>query len=361
MSGNSFGRIFKVTTWGESHGDSLGCIIDGFPSGIKIDEDFINSECARRAPGQSLLTTSRKESDRARIMSGVFNNHSTGTPIAVMIENSNTKSSDYEELKNIFRPGHADYSYFAKYGIRDHRGGGRSSARTTAAIVAAGAFAKTLLSQIEGFEINAYVKSIYNITANINPLSVNRDMIDSNSVRCPDSLAAEEMISVIESVKAGRDSVGGVIECVIKNPPAGIGEPVFDKLDADLAKAMLSINAAKGFEIGEGFNSSTLKGSENNDRFTIENGKVVTETNKSGGIIGGISTGMPVIFRVAFKPTPTIGISQSTIDIDGNTINIEAGGRHDPCVLPRAAAIVEAMAALVICDHYLINKTRRMS
>ncbi len=359
MSGNTIGTIFKVTTWGESHGDSIGCIVDGCPSGITIDTDFINNECSRRAPGQSNLTTPRKESDAVRIMSGVYNGVSTGTPIAIMIENTNVKSVDYDNLKDLFRPGHADYSYHSKYGTRDHRGGGRSSARTTASIVAAGAIAKTILSKIHGFEINAYVKKVYNISTNINPLSVTREMVESNAIRCPDLLVAEEMIELIESIKEQKNSVGGVIECVIKNPPIGMGEPVFDKLDADLAKAMLSINATKGFEIGEGFDVIKLKGSENNDIFTILNGKVTTKTNHSGGIIGGISTGMPIIFRVAFKPTPTIGLSQETIDIDGNMISIEATGRHDPCVLPRAVAIVEAMAAIILCDYYLLDTIKR--
>lgn len=360
MSGNTLGKLFKVTTWGESHGAAIGCVIDGCPSGIRIDETFIRTEMARRAPGQSCLTTPRVEQDLVKILSGLHEGVTTGTPLSLLIENTNTKSGDYDNLKTLYRPGHADYSYQTKYGIRDHRGGGRSSARTTAALVAAGAIAKQVLQTIQGFEILAYVTSVGTITGVANSNTVTRELIEKYPIRCPDHGKAEEMVALVQAAATAKDSVGGVIECVVRNIPAGLGEPVFDKLDADLAKAMLCINASKGFELGSGFAATRLKGSENNDKFVNHNGRIETETNNAGGIIGGISTGMPIVFRVAFKPTPTIGIDQETIDIDGNRVKIAAAGRHDPCVLPRAVAVVEAMASLVLCDHYLLSKNDRL-
>lgn len=353
MAGNTFGKLFSITTWGESHGESVGCVIDGCPAGLKIDIDAIQNEMARRSPGQSALTTARKESDTVDIVSGVFEGVTTGTPIAMIIKNSNVRSNDYSAVKDLFRPGHADFCYSKKYGVRDYRGGGRSSARTTAAIVAGAAVAKQILAQKFNVEITAYTKSVMNIVADINPHTVSKEAIEANAIRCPDNEKAKEMEKLILEVKSKGDSVGGVIECVIKNLPAGIGEPVFDKLDALLAQAILSINAVKGFEIGDGFDCTRRLGSENNDAFLPDE---TTATNHAGGVLGGISNGMPIVFRAAFKPTPSISIPQKTIkESSGEAVDIITTGRHDPCVLPRAVPIVEAMTALVLCDLCFIS------
>lgn len=354
MAGNTFGTLFTITTWGESHGESVGCIVDGCPAGMRIDTGAIQKEMARRSPGQSALTTPRKESDIVNIVSGVFDGVTTGTPITMIINNSNVKSADYAAVKDLFRPGHADFCYSKKYGVRDYRGGGRSSARTTAAIVAGAAVAKQILAQKFNVEITAYTKSVMNITADINhPYNVVKENVDANAIRCPDRKKAEEMETLILDVKSKGDSVGGVIECVIKNLPAGIGEPVFDKLDALLAQAILSINAVKGFEIGDGFDCTRRLGSENNDAFLPDE---TTATNHAGGVLGGISNGMPIVFRAAFKPTPSILIPQKTIkESSKESVEVITAGRHDPCVLPRAVPVVEAMTALVLCDLCLMS------
>lgn len=358
MSGNSIGKLFRVTNFGESHGKAIGVVVDGCPPLLNLSEKDIQKELDRRKPGQSTITTARKEPDKVEILSGVFDGKTTGTPISLIIPNKDTPKEEYEKISKLFRPGHADFTYEKKYGIRDYLGGGRSSARITAGNVAAGAIAKKILKENLNIEIIAYVKQIRDIKADISTDKIKKEDAESNMVRCPDNKAAEEMIKLIEETKKQGDSVGGIIECIVKNVPAGLGEPVFDKLNADLAKAMMLINAAKGFEIGSGFNSVNLYGSEHNDPFIIKNGKIKTEKNNSGGIQGGISNSMPIIFRVAFKPTPTISKKQKTVDINGKKAELEAEGRHDPCVLPRAVPVVEAMAALVLCDHYLRNKAQ---
>lgn len=363
MAGNSFGSLFKITTFGESHGPAIGVIIDGCPAGLPIDLDFIQSELDRRKPGQSAITTQRKESDTVQILSGIFEGKTTGSPIAMLIVNEDQKSKDYDHIKNTFRPSHADFTYQTKYGHRDYRGGGRSSARETAARVAAGAIAKLLIQQV-GIDLAAYVSAVGNIkadtisTQNLQELKKNTE---SNLVRCPDNKAAENMVKAIEDIRKDGDTLGGIISCVIKNCPIGLGEPVFDKLHADLAKAMLSINAVHGFEYGSGFNGAKMKGSEHNDVFTSsEAGDISTKTNYSGGIQGGISNGADIYFNVAFKPVATIMKKQDTINESGEEIEMIGKGRHDPCVVPRAVPIVEAMAALVLADHYLRNKTARI-
>lgn len=358
MAGNTFGNIFKITTWGESHGRAIGCVVDGCPAGILVEEEFIQEEMKRRSPGQSKFTTSRTEMDHVQFLSGIFEGKTTGAPISMVIENNNRRSEDYDSICDLYRPGHADYTYHDKYGIRDYRGGGRSSARTTAALVAGGAIAKLVLNRIEGFEIFAYTKAIYTIEAETDSSLVNRKEIEKNPVRCPDEKAAQKMMKLIENIKESGDSVGGVIECVVRGVPSGLGEPVFDKLDAELAKAMLSINAVKGFEIGSGFNASRLKGSENNDGFISNKGK--TSSNHAGGVLGGISSSMPIVFRAAFKPTPSISLEQNTVDIHGEAVSFFTKGRHDPCVVPRAVPVVEAMAALVLCDFFLLHQKDRM-
>ena len=356
MAGNSFGQLFRITTFGESHGAAIGVIIDGCPPNVELDLEFIQSELDKRKPGQSKITTQRKESDTAQILSGVFEGKSTGTPIALVIPNEDQKSKDYDHNKDIFRPSHADFTYQSKYGIRDHRGGGRSSARETAARVAAGAIAKLFLQQ-KGVEIFAHVSSVGTINApNVEqlPLTELLEIRESNIARCADPATANEMIEFIDSVRKDGDTVGGKVSCIIRNCPVGLGEPAFDKLHADLGKAMLSINAVHGFEYGSGFDGSEMRGTEHNDVFrTSADGKVSTLTNFSGGIQGGISNGMDINFKVAFKPVATIMHNQETVDKDGNTAEIKGKGRHDPCVVPRAVAIVEAMAALTIADHYL--------
>lgn len=360
MAGNSFGQLFRITTFGESHGEAIGVIIDGCPSNIDIDIEFIQSELDKRKPGQSKITTQRKESDTAQILSGVFEGKTTGTPIALLIPNEDHRSKDYDHNKDIFRPSHADFTYQSKYGIRDYRGGGRSSARETAARVAAGAIAKSFLERL-GIEIFAHVSSAGTIDAPTLTLNSVKELVnirESNIVRCADPATANEMIEFIDQVRKDGDTVGGKISCIIKNCPVGLGEPVFDKLHADLGKAMLSINAVHGFDYGSGFAGSEMRGSEHNDLFVPSTGSkpVSTLTNYSGGIQGGISNGMDITFRVAFKPVATIMSNQQTVDKSGNAAEIKGKGRHDPCVVPRAVAIVEAMAALVIADHYLRNQ-----
>lgn len=351
MAGNSFGNLFKLSTFGESHGEAIGGVIDGCPSGIQLDFEAIQNDLNRRKPGQSKIVTQRKEPDEVRFLSGIFEGKTTGTPIGFIIENTNQKSKDYSHIKDVYRPSHADYVYDQKYGHRDYRGGGRSSARETACRVVAGAIAKQVLSNIK---INAYVSSVGDIFLKKPYQDLDLDNAENNIVRCPDNEVAEQMINRIQEIRKQGDTIGGTITCVIKNVPIGLGEPVFDKLHAELGKAMLSINAVKGFEYGSGFCGAKMKGSEHNDLFN-EDGS--TKTNLSGGIQGGISNGMDIYFRVAFKPVATIMQSQETIDSEGNKAEMQGKGRHDPCVVPRAVPIVEAMAALVLADYYLINKT----
>jgi chorismate synthase len=359
MAGNSFGQVFKITTFGESHGEAIGVIIDGCPSNIAVDLDFIQHELDKRKPGQSKITTQRKESDTFQILSGVFEGKTTGTPLAILIPNEDQKSKDYDHNKDTFRPSHADYTYQAKYGIRDHRGGGRSSARETVARVAAGAIAKLFLKQ-KGITILAHVSSVGKLDAPdvyINSAEEFINLRESNIIRCVDAATAEQMINLIDGIRKEGDTIGGKITCYIKNSPVGLGEPVFDKLHADLGKAMLSINAVHGFDYGSGFDGSTMRGSQHNDIFQTDgNGKISTKTNFSGGVQGGISNGMDINFRVAFKPVATIMSNQETVNKAGEAAEIKGKGRHDPCVVPRAVAIVEAMAALVIIDHYLRNQ-----
>lgn len=362
MSANSFGRIFTLSTFGESHGPAIGGMIDGCPAGLNIDLEFIQKELDRRKPGQSSLTTQRKESDTVSFLSGIFEGISTGTPIGFVISNEDTKSSDYTHLKDTFRPSHADYTYENKYGIRDHRGGGRSSARETACRIVAGAIAKLILKQ-NNIQINAFVKQVGKIKLEKEYHALDLSMTENNAVRCPDEKTAHQMMAHIEEIKKQGDTVGGVIQCVIHNAPIGLGEPVFDKLHAVLGHAMLSINAVKGFEIGSGFDSVNFKGSELNDQFVAavsESGKPGTKTNHSGGIQGGISNGMPIYFNVAFKPVATIMQKQNSINSKGEEILLEGKGRHDPCVLPRAVPIVESMAALVLVDFLLLSRCNRL-
>lgn len=358
MAANTFGEIFRLTTFGESHGKGIGLIIDGCPAGIKIDELFIQSELDRRRPGQSKIVTQRKEDESFVIQSGVFDGYSTGTPISIFIPNMDQKSKDYSHIEQIFRPSHADYTYQAKYGIRDHAGGGRSSARETAARVAAGAIAKMILNEV-GVQITAYVSQVGHVMMDENK-EIQIDNIENNIVRCPDDETAQKMIDLIMQVKKEGDTIGGKVSCIITGCPIGLGAPVFDKLHADLGKAMLGINAVKGFEYGSGFACVAMRGSEHNDAFIQKDGKIQTKTNHSGGIQGGISNGMPIHFNVAFKPVATIVSGQQTVDINGNESIAEGKGRHDPCVVPRAVPIVEAMAALVLVDHLLRNKTVRV-
>jgi len=355
MAGNSFGNIFKLTTFGESHGAAIGGVIDGCPAGLNIDFDAIRKEMQRRKPGQSAIVTQRKEEDEVKFLSGIFEGKTTGTPIGFVIENTDHKTKDYRHIKDVYRPSHADYTYDKKYGIRDYRGGGRSSARETACRVVAGAIAKQILPQIK---INAFVSSVGEIFIDKPYQDLDFDKIEDNPVRCPDSKTAEKMEAFIRKIRKQGDTVGGTITCVIQNVPIGLGAPVFDKLHAELGKAMLSINAVKGFEYGSGFCGTKMKGSEHNDIFNPDGS---TKTNLSGGIQGGISNGMDIYFRVAFKPVATIMQKQQTIDKDGNTVEMQGKGRHDPCVVPRAIPIVEAMAALVLADYWLMDKTSKIS
>jgi chorismate synthase len=350
MAGNSIGTLFKVTTFGESHGEALGGIIDGCPPGLEIDFDAIQNDMNRRKPGQSVIVTQRKEADEVQFLSGIFEGKTTGTPIGFLIPNTNQKSDDYSHIKNNYRPSHADFVYEKKYGIRDYRGGGRSSARETASRVVAGAIAKQILSDVK---INAYVSSVGKINIDKPYQELDFSKIENFLVRCPDEETAIKMEQHILEIRKQGDTVGGVISCVIKNVPIGLGEPVFDKLHADLGKAMLSINAVKGFEFGSGFCGATMKGSEHNDLYNSDG---TTKTNLSGGIQGGISNGMDIYFRVAFKPVATLIQKQETLDNQGNIIEMQGKGRHDPCVVPRAVPIVEAMAAIVLADFFLINK-----
>lgn len=355
---NTFGHIFTLSTFGESHGEAVGGVVDGMPAGIDIDLDFIQQELNRRRPGQSRITTSRKEADKVRLLSGVFEGKSTGTPIGFIVENTNQHSNDYDNMRSLFRPSHADYTYYEKYGLRDHRGGGRSSARITIARCVGGALAKLALRGL-GVSIQAY-------TSQVGPIVLDRDyhhydlsLTETNLVRCPDQEKAIQMEQLIADVKDAGDTIGGVITCVIKGCPVGLGEPEFDKLHAQLGAAMLSINAVKGFEYGEGFAGVTARGSEHNDIFVpaADPKGITTKTNHSGGIQGGLSNGQDIYFRVAFKPVATVLREQQTVDTDGRPVTLTARGRHDPCVLPRAVPIVEAMAAMVVLDNYLLNKT----
>lgn len=355
MAGNTFGIAFKVTTFGESHGVGIGVVIDGCPPGLLIDLQHIQQQLDKRKPGQSTLTTSRKESDTFQVLSGLFEGQSTGAPICFFIPNENQQSADYDHLQEVYRPSHADYTYQQKYGLRDFRGGGRSSARETAARVMAGAVAQQLLT-LQGVSIHAYVSQVGDVKCGLSPSEINTDLIENTAVRCPDMEAAERMIKLIEQVRDEGDTIGGTITCIITKPPVGIGEPVFDKLHADLAKAMLSINAAHGFDYGAGFDAVTMRGSQMNDQFIKQDTGISTATNNSGGVQGGISNGQDVFFRVLFKPVATLMQQQNTVNKDNQNVVLQGKGRHDPCVLPRAVPIVEAMAALVITDHLLRNK-----
>lgn len=354
MAGNSFGKIFKLTTFGESHGPAIGGIIDGCPAGLQLDFEAIQDELNRRKPGQSAIVTQRKEPDTVEFYSGIFEGQTTGTPIGFVIHNANQKSKDYSHIKDTYRPSHADYTYDEKYGVRDYRGGGRSSARETASRVVAGAIAKQMLKSVK---ITAYVDSVGKISLNKPHYEVDFSLIETNPVRCPDKAKAEEMEAYIKQIRSEGDTVGGTVRCVISGVPKGLGEPVFDKLHAELGKAMLSINAVKGFEYGSGFEGTAMKGSEHNDLFN-EDG--TTKTNLSGGIQGGISNGMDIYFNVAFKPVATIMQKQDTINKDGDVIEMQGKGRHDPCVVPRAVPIVEAMAALTIADFFLQDKSSKL-
>lgn len=356
---NTFGKIFTLTTFGESHGEAVGGVVDGMPAGIEIDMEFLQNELNRRRPGQSHITTGRKEADQIEILSGVFEGKSTGCPIGFIVRNTNQHSNDYDNMRDLFRPSHADYTYHQKYGIRDHRGGGRSSARITISRCVGGALAKMVLRQM-GISIHAYTSQVGNIALDRDYRKYDLDAIESNIVRCPDAKKAKEMEDLITEVKREGDTIGGVITCVIKGCPAGLGEPEFDKLHAQLGSAMLSINAAKGFEYGDGFACVESRGSKQNDIFTKDaNGIVTTKTNHSGGIQGGISNGQDIYFRIAFKPVATILMEQPTINKDGEDVTLKAKGRHDPCVLPRAVPIVESMAAMVILDNCILNSTTR--
>jgi len=355
--GNSFGQLFRITTWGESHGGGVGVVIDGCPPRIKLSEADIQRELDRRRPGQSSIVTQRNEADRAEILSGVFEGRTLGTPIAILVRNQDADPDAYKKIANIFRPSHADYTYEAKYGIRNWQGGGRASARETIGRVAAGAVAQLVLrSMLPDFEVVAYVTQVHEVSAVIDRQGVRRADVERNAIRCPDEAVARIMMQLIDRMRTDGDSVGGTIECVIRGVDAGLGEPVFDKLEADLAKAMLSLPATKGFEIGSGFSATTMRGSEHNDQFETRDGRVRTTTNFSGGVQGGIANGEDIVFRVAFKPTSTIAREQQTITAEHEAITIAPGGRHDPCVLPRAVPMVEAMAALVLCDHALRHR-----
>lgn len=355
---NTFGNIFTLTTFGESHGEAIGGVVDGMPAGIAIDVDFIQSELNRRRPGQSSITTSR-QGDVVELLSGVFEGRSTGCPIGFIVRNTNQHSQDYENMRQLYRPSHADYTYATKYGNRDHRGGGRSSARITISRVVAGALAKLALQQLN-ISVQAYTSQVGNIQLDRDYRKYDLSQTETNIVRCPDPVKAAEMIQLISQLRAEGDTIGGVITCVVKGCPAGLGEPEFGKLNAALGSAMLGINAVKGFEYGEGFDGVTARGSEQNDVFVNINGQISTLTNHSGGIQGGISNGQDIYFRVAFKPVATLLREQDTIDVYGNATKLTAKGRHDPCVLPRAVPVVEAMAAMTVLDYYLLNKSTKL-
>lgn len=361
MPGNSFGQLFRITTFGESHGAAVGVVVDGCPPGLKLSEKDIQPELDRRKPGQSKITTPRKEEDTIHILSGVFEGKTTGTPILLIAYNKDAKPSDYEKMKDIYRPSHADYTYDIKYGARDWRGSGRASARETLARVAAGAIAKKYLFEKFGTECLSYVEQVGDIETKINYRKVTKALIDKSIVRCPDKAVADKMIRLIDEVRNDNDSIGGVIKGFIKNPPPGLGEPVFDKLPADLGKAMLSINAVKGFEFGSGFDGVSMRGSEHNDSFGLDSKKKIKlSANYAGGTLGGISTGEDIYFRVAFKPVATIGKEQATVSRTAKAVKLSAAGRHDPCVLPRAVPIVDAMAAITLMDHYLRHKAQNL-
>jgi len=349
---NTFGKLFSISTWGESHGPSIGVVIDGCPPLLPLTEADVQADLDRRRPGQSDITTPRKEADRVEFLSGLFEGKTTGQPIAMLVRNADQRSEAYTEMKEAFRPSHADFTYTTKYGIRDHRGGGRSSARETVGRVAAGAVARKILAT-QGVEIRAFVTQIHRIAAPAIDHFPTLAEVEANAVRCPHGPTAEQMIAAIKQARSEGDSVGGLIECRVRGVPVGLGEPVFDRLEADLGKAMLSLPATKGFEIGSGFTGTLLKGSQHNDAFVARDGGVHTATNKSGGVQGGISNGEEIVFRVAFKPTATILQNQSTVDVHGQPTELHARGRHDPCVVPRAVVIVEAMAALVLVDHWM--------
>lgn len=355
---NTFGRAFRVTTWGESHGDAVGVVVDGCPPRLPIEIGEIQSELDRRRPGQSSITTQRREPDTAQILSGVFEGLTLGTPILIGVWNQDARGKDYDYMRRLFRPSHADYTYQAKYGIRNWKGGGRASARETIGRVAAGAVAKKLLSLEYGVQIVGYVKQIWQIATEIDTDSVTRENVEANIARCPDGDAAARMIARIDQARKSGDSLGGVVEVVARNVPAGLGEPVFDKLDADLAKAMLSLPACKGFEVGSGFQGISLTGSKHNDEFYTDQGRVRTRSNNSGGIQGGVSNGENIVTRAAFKPTATINSDQETVDESGAAAVMRGRGRHDPCVVPRAVPIVEAMMALVLADHALRQRAQ---
>lgn len=354
MSGNTFGNILRLTSFGESHGKAIGGILDGFPAGIKIDIKKIQHQLNRRRPGQSKLVSPRKEADELEVLSGIYDGYSTGTPIAFLIRNTDQKIKDYDHLKDTFRPSHADFVYHEKYGHRDHRGGGRSSARETIARVVAGAFAAILLESLN-VSITSFVSSIGEVQLARDYETTDHSLIEASPVRCPDETTSDKMIKLIEQTAKNGDTLGGMVKCVITNAPIGLGEPVFDKLHADLAKAMMSINAVKGFEIGSGFAATRMKGSDHNDLFDMQNGKLTTATNFSGGIQGGISNGTNIYFNVAFKPVATLMKDQVTFNERGEKVILKGKGRHDVCVVPRAVPIVDAMAALVLADHYLRN------
>jgi chorismate synthase len=361
MAGNTFGHLFRITTFGESHGGAVGVVVDGCPPGLAIAEADIQAELDRRKPGQSSITSPRQEQDQIHIFSGISDGRTTGTPIMMLAYNKDVKSEDYHDLKDLYRPGHADYTFAAKYGLRDWKGSGRASARETLARVAAGAIAKKYLREKLGIEFISYVEQVGDIKTDIDFNTVTLSDVESNIVRCPDPMVAEQMITLIETVRDEGDSIGGVVRGVIKGLPVGLGEPVFDKLPADLAKAMMSINASKGFEMGSGFAGVSLRGSQHNDEFYVDdNQKIRTRTNNAGGTLGGISNGEAVYFRVAIKPVSTISKQQTTLNTDKQVVKLAATGRHDPCVLPRAIPIIDAMAALVIIDHYLRHKAQNL-
>jgi len=357
--GSTFGHLFRATTFGESHGGAVGVVVDGCPPRLRLSTEDIQRDLDRRRPGQSKVTSPRDEPDRAEILSGLFDGQTLGTPIAVLVRNTDARPSAYADFKDVYRPSHADYTYEAKYGIRNWQGGGRASARETIGRVAAGAIARKLLAVTAQIEVLAYVRRIHSIEATIDPARVMLAEVESNIVRCPDAAVAETMIARIDAARRAGDSLGGVVECVCRQVPAGLGDPVFDKLEADLARALMSLPASKGFEIGSGFAGTFLTGIQHNDPFTTDaSGRVRTASNRSGGVQGGISNGEDVVFRVAFKPTATISQAQQTVDRGGQAVTLEAKGRHDPCVLPRAVPMVEAMACLVLADHLLRQRAQ---
>lgn len=357
--GSTYGKIFNISTFGESHGLAIGVVVDGCPAGVDFDSEFIQNELDRRKPGQSRITTQRKEADEFQVLSGVFEGKTTGTPIAMLIWNGDQRSKDYAHISQQFRPSHADYTYDAKYGVRDYRGGGRSSARETAARVAAGALAKLVLKKI-GVEITGYVSQVGSMKLKKTYQELNLALAEENAVRCPDPVLAQKMFDYIDETRKNGDSIGGIVSCVCTGTPVGLGEPVFDKLHAELGKAMLSINAVKGFEYGSGFEGVKMLGSQHNDEFYQTDGQIKTKTNHSGGIQGGISNGEDIYFNVAFKPVATIMQDQESVDSEGNDVIVSGKGRHDPCVVPRAVPIVEAMAALVLVDFYLRDKVAKI-